>query len=195
MCRACGCAIEETTSARCSSAASGAPRRRSTGTRRSTSGRRTRCRRTRRGPDRAEFLEAKKRPETLKTFVNTTLGETWKERGEAPDWELLHQRRERLRDRHGARGAIVLTAASTSRRIGCVRGRRVGAEQESWSIDAGEIDGDTALEATWAAARRAARAHVPGRRRRRAHDRDAGDRLRLQHADVYNWARRIRCRA
>ena len=44
----------------------------------------------------AEFLESKALgPEKLKTFVNTVLGETWRERGESPDWEVLYRRREK----------------------------------------------------------------------------------------------------
>jgi phage terminase large subunit GpA-like protein len=39
------------------------------------------------------FLEAKKNPETLKTFVNTALGESWQESGETVEWESLLQRR------------------------------------------------------------------------------------------------------
>ena len=31
------------------------------------------------------WRRAKKRPEALRVFVNTVLGETWKEKGEAPD--------------------------------------------------------------------------------------------------------------
>jgi phage terminase large subunit GpA-like protein len=30
----------------------------------------------------------------MKTFVNTSLGETWMETGEAPDWQRLADRRE-----------------------------------------------------------------------------------------------------
>jgi phage terminase large subunit GpA-like protein len=41
-----------------------------------------------------EFLDAKSDPLKLKTFVNTVLGETWQERGDAPDWERLFNRRE-----------------------------------------------------------------------------------------------------
>jgi phage terminase large subunit GpA-like protein len=40
------------------------------------------------------FLEAKKQPETLKVWTNTALGETWTEKGEAPDWQRLYDRRE-----------------------------------------------------------------------------------------------------
>ncbi len=40
------------------------------------------------------FVEAKKMPETLKTWVNTALGETWEEQGEQIDDNLLMDRRE-----------------------------------------------------------------------------------------------------
>lgn len=42
-----------------------------------------------------DFLEAKKSPETLKTFVNTSLGETWEiDEGEKLEPDLLYNRRE-----------------------------------------------------------------------------------------------------
>lgn len=42
------------------------------------------------------FLEAKKMPETLKTWVNTALGETWQEEGEELDQDSLQSRTEDL---------------------------------------------------------------------------------------------------
>ena len=39
------------------------------------------------------FLDAKGNPETLKTWTNTALGETWQEKGEAPEWQRLYERR------------------------------------------------------------------------------------------------------
>lgn len=98
-----------------------------------------------------EFLEAKAGgPEKLKTFVNTTLGETWKERGEAPDWERLQQRRESYAIGTVPAGVVVLTAGVDVQKDRFVY-EVVGwsPNKESWSVDAGEIHGDTALEATW----------------------------------------------
>lgn len=43
---------------------------------------------------RDDFLQAKKSPETLKTFVNTSLGEVWSEDEEKLDWETIAARRE-----------------------------------------------------------------------------------------------------
>lgn len=42
-----------------------------------------------------EFMEVRKDPNLLRTFVNQTLGEAWAERGEAPEWQRLYDRREK----------------------------------------------------------------------------------------------------
>ncbi|HET9063664.1 MAG TPA: phage terminase large subunit family protein [Candidatus Binatia bacterium] len=100
----------------------------------------------------AEFLEAKRLgPEKLKTFVNTVLGETWKERGEAPDWERLYQRRESYPIGTVPDGPVVLTAGVDVQKDHLVY-EVVGwaSDRENWSIDAGELHGDTALDSTWA---------------------------------------------
>ena len=39
------------------------------------------------------FLEAKKNPETLKTFINTSLGESWEEQGDSVEYDTLLERR------------------------------------------------------------------------------------------------------
>jgi len=41
-----------------------------------------------------EFEKVKTDPEKLKVFVNESLAEPWKIKGEAPDWERLYERRE-----------------------------------------------------------------------------------------------------
>jgi phage terminase large subunit GpA-like protein len=42
-----------------------------------------------------EFMEVRKDPNLLRTFVNQVLGEAWQEKGEAPEWERLYERREK----------------------------------------------------------------------------------------------------
>jgi len=95
-----------------------------------------------------EFVEATALgPEHLKTFINTTLGETWQERGEAPDWLRLYQRRENYRVATVPDGVLFLTAG-----VDVQRDRLVwevvgwGKDKQSWSIDAGVIPGDTSNE-------------------------------------------------
>lgn len=100
----------------------------------------------------AEFLEAKRAgPEQLKTFVNTALGETWQERGEAPDWQRLYSRREHYPIGTVPAGVRFLTAGVDVQKdrwvyevVGWGEGR------ESWSIDAGVIPGDPAKDSDWA---------------------------------------------
>jgi terminase, large subunit len=99
-----------------------------------------------------EFIDAKgKGPEKLKTFVNTVLGETWQERGEAPDWERLFSRREPYPIGTVPAGARFLTAGVDVQKDRFVYEVTAWAEtKESWSVDAGEIMGETSSEATWA---------------------------------------------
>lgn len=42
-----------------------------------------------------EFMEVRKDPNLLRTWVNQVLGEAWAERGEAPEWQRLYDRREK----------------------------------------------------------------------------------------------------
>lgn len=99
-----------------------------------------------------EFIEAKAGgPEKLQTFCNTVLGETWKIRGEAPDWERLFMRRETYKLGTVPPGPVVLTCGVDVQRdrfvfevVGWAKNK------ESWSVAAGEIHGDTALDSTWA---------------------------------------------
>ncbi len=94
----------------------------------------------------AEFVRATRGgPVTLRTFVNTVLGETWQERGEAPEWEPLMRRRETYRIGTVPRGALFLTAGVDVQKdrlvyeiVGWGRGK------ESWSVDQAALPGDTA---------------------------------------------------
>jgi phage terminase large subunit GpA-like protein len=57
----------------------------------------------------AEWLAATT-PEMRQVFVNTSLGETWRDRGDAPEWERLLERREDYPMAEVPAGAVVLTA-------------------------------------------------------------------------------------
>jgi len=82
-----------------------------------------------------EFLEARKRPEALKVWVNTSLGETWEEEESySIDNEKLASRIEQYEDL--PEGVILLTAGVDVQddRLEClVKGW--GLEDESWFID------------------------------------------------------------
>jgi terminase, large subunit len=99
----------------------------------------------------AEFLNANDNPQKLKTFVNTVFGETWKEEGEAREWEPLYERRELYAIGSVPTGARVLTAGVDVQKDRFVYELTAWAEtKESWSVEESVILGDTSDEATWA---------------------------------------------
>lgn len=57
-----------------------------------------------------DWTKAQGKPSQLKVFFNTVLAETWKEKGEAPDWERLLARRETWEAGTVPMGGLLLTA-------------------------------------------------------------------------------------
>lgn len=88
--------------------------------------------------------------ELLKTFVNTILAETWKEAGDAPNWERLYERREDYPLGTCPKGVLFLTAGvdvQKDRLEYFVWGW--GAGKESWLVDFEVVDGDPYRKETW----------------------------------------------
>ncbi len=88
--------------------------------------------------------------ESLRAFRNTILGETWIERGEAPDWQRLYERRERWAPGTVPSGALFLTAGAD------VQKDRIevsvwawGRGLTSWLIEHIVIDGGPDSSAAW----------------------------------------------
>ncbi len=86
----------------------------------------------------------------MKTFVNTALGLTWQEQGEAPDWQRLYDRREDYSLGTVPRGGLFITAGAD------VQHDRIevdvwawGRGLESWLVDHLVIDGDPARAEVW----------------------------------------------
>ena len=89
--------------------------------------------------------------EAKRSFINTVLGETWAETGEAPDWLRLYERREDWRIGTVPAGGLFLTAGAD------VQKDRIevsiwawGRGLESWLVDHVIIDGGPGEAATWA---------------------------------------------
>lgn len=57
-----------------------------------------------------QWVNSQSNQEELKAFVNTKLGETWVEKGEAPEWERIYERRERYKRGMVPEGGLLLTA-------------------------------------------------------------------------------------
>jgi len=95
--------------------------------------------------------EAQGNDAELKTLKNTILGETWQERGEAPDWQRLYDRREDWNLGTVPMGALVLTAGADVQREGRIEidvwgwGRGL----QSWLVDHIVIDGEIGGQHVW----------------------------------------------
>jgi phage terminase large subunit GpA-like protein len=102
-----------------------------------------------------EFLEVRKDPNLLRTWVNQVLGMAWEEKGEAPEWQRLYDRRE-------TNMALGTPPAWAGLLVGSVDVQRGGGgrlEMDVWAFGAGrrralvehiEIDGSISDRVTWA---------------------------------------------
>jgi phage terminase large subunit GpA-like protein len=96
-----------------------------------------------------EFLEAKDNPDLLRVWVNTVLGETWEDRGEAIDAKSVKKNVEDYPDQLDP-GALLITVGAD------IQKDRIEAEFvawgrgfESWSLDYVVIPGDPHFPETW----------------------------------------------
>lgn len=97
-----------------------------------------------------QFQEAKDKPELLRGFVNTVLGETWKEKGDAPEWQRLYERREPYAINTIPPEVVFLTAGVDVQKDRLeVEIVGWGRDKQTWSIDYRVLHGDTAIESTW----------------------------------------------
>lgn len=85
-----------------------------------------------------------------KVFVNTILGETWKEQGDAPEWQNLYNRRETYDLNTVPRDVVFITAGVDIQKdrieleiVGWCQGKR------SYSIDYRALMGDTSKQEVW----------------------------------------------
>jgi len=102
------------------------------------------------GDTAAAFLDAKRSPETLQTWINTALGQVWEERGEAPTFDRVLQLRSDYQSREVPEGVLFITAGcdvQKDRVYYVVRGW--GHEMASWLIEFGVVYGDTSQPEVW----------------------------------------------
>jgi len=97
-----------------------------------------------------DFISAKESEEKMKTFYNTTLGLTWKRRGDAPEWKKLFLRREQYKMGVVPKGVYFLTMAVDIQKdrielevVGWGKGK------ENWSVTHEIIEGDTSEDLVW----------------------------------------------
>ena len=132
----------------------------------------------------------------LKTFIQTVLGEVWREKGEVPSWERLFNRRSDLKSGICPKGSLLLTAGID------IQKDRAALEIKSWmpdlqsaSIWYEEIWGDTSHigSEVWAKLEERINATYPidGMTARLSVEKAAID-IGYNTGIVYAWARRNR---
>ena len=86
----------------------------------------------------------------LKTFVNTELGETWVEDGDAPDWQRLLERRESYPMGRVPFGGLLLVAGTDVQKDRIeVSVWAYGRGKASWLVEHRVLVGDTSRDAVW----------------------------------------------
>jgi len=91
-----------------------------------------------------KFVKACKNPELLKTFINTQLAETFKMKGDVPDWKRLYDRREHYKINTIPDKRIMFLTCGVDVQKKYLQLEIVGwgRNKESWSIDYRVLEGD-----------------------------------------------------
>lgn len=95
------------------------------------------------------FIEAKGNPELLKTWVNTTLGETWEEEGETVDGVGLYGRRETYPAQVPEKALLLTAGVDIQRDRIEMEVVAWGEGEESWNVDYLVLPGDTSRPEVW----------------------------------------------
>jgi phage terminase large subunit GpA-like protein len=96
------------------------------------------------------FTKTTRNSRLLRVFVNTVLGETYEEKGEAPPWEEIYRRRESYKIGTVPAGGVFLTMG-VDVQGDYLQGEVVawGPNHESWSVEAPVFRGDTDTAEPW----------------------------------------------
>lgn len=97
----------------------------------------------------SEFLAARKDQSKLKTWINTTLGETWEEAGDSVEASDLHLRREFYPAEVPAGGCVLSCAVDTQGDRLEVQAEAWGIGEENWKIDFRILRGDPSKPEVW----------------------------------------------
>lgn len=97
-----------------------------------------------------EYVKVSKHPEQLKTFHNTILAATWKERGEAPEYKRLYDRRETWKVGTVPMGGLFLTAGCDVQQDRIeIQVKAWGRNRENWTVEQVILGGRTSEVEIW----------------------------------------------
>jgi len=89
-------------------------------------------------------------PDLLKEFVNTVLGETWQQRGDAPEWDHVYQRRDGYSSGTVPLGALILFAGVDVQKDRLEVGIwGFGRNRQRWLIEHRVLPGQTNRPEVW----------------------------------------------
>lgn len=97
-----------------------------------------------------DYEEARNNPDRLRTFTNTTLGLTFRESGETPDFQRIYERREDYTPRMMPIGAALLLGGIDVQKDRVeVQLVAYGKNKEKWLMDYAVIQGDVEQNDVW----------------------------------------------
>ncbi len=98
----------------------------------------------------AGFVKAKRLPETLQSWINTSLGETWEDAGETLDAKSLLERAESYTAANLPPGCLLLTLGTDVQddRLECTVWAW-GVDEEAWRVEHVVLKGDPGGQALW----------------------------------------------
>ncbi|MCP4881135.1 MAG: phage terminase large subunit family protein [Gammaproteobacteria bacterium] len=96
-----------------------------------------------------EFAKAQGNPQALKTFYNTRLAETWREKGDQPDWKRMEENKQNYPIGKVPANGLMLTAGIDVQKDCLYYWVDAWSERrQTYTVDAGRIDGDITLDET-----------------------------------------------
>lgn len=96
-----------------------------------------------------EYVSALDNPQGMKAFENTRLARVYREKGDAPDWQRLYERRETYPHGTVPKGGLMLVCGIDVQKDYLIyEVVAYGRKKRSWSVDIGVIEGHISEDAT-----------------------------------------------
>lgn len=96
-----------------------------------------------------EYVNALDNPQSMKAFINTRMANVYREKGDAPDWQRLYERRDTYKPGTIPLGGLMLVCGIDVQKDYLIyEVVAYGRKKRSWSIDIGVIEGHISEDAT-----------------------------------------------